>query len=90
MDDFDWDSPGWRDALVLLERQRALYRGAVAEGKEKWLAIALGLFLGGGVFRCGWRVGSVGRDVNRLAGALFRRHRESELQFAQSDTEPAA
>ena len=23
MDDFDWDSPGWRDALVRLERQRA-------------------------------------------------------------------
>lgn len=50
MDDFDWDSPDWRDALVRLERQRALFRGAVAEGKEKWLVIALALFLGGGVF----------------------------------------
>jgi hypothetical protein len=50
VDDFDWDSPDWRDALVRLERQRALFRGAVAEGKEKWLAIALALFLGGGVF----------------------------------------
>ena len=50
MDDFDWDAPDWRDALVRLERQRALFRGAVAEGKEKWLVTALALFLGGGVF----------------------------------------
>jgi hypothetical protein len=47
MDDFDWDSPDWRDALVRLERQRTLFRGAVAEGKETWLVIALALFLGG-------------------------------------------
>jgi hypothetical protein len=50
IDDFDWSSPYWRDALVRLERQRALFWGAVAKGKEKWLLIALALFLGGGVF----------------------------------------